>query len=210
VSGGFITFEGGEGAGKTTQLSLLEQAFQEAGIDYVRTREPGGTPGAEQIRELIVTGDAGRWSAETETLLLMAARRDHAEKVILPALAAGKWVLCDRWLDSTLVYQGITKKLGMAWVDQLYRLVFGSLQPDLTFYLDIEPQKGLHRTQNRDHGNETRFEDMDSGFHLAVRNGFLALSATSERYVRVDADAEETEVQASILSELNKRFNLLK
>tara|TARA_B100001123_G_scaffold434265_1_gene560502 strand:+ start:165 stop:794 length:630 start_codon:yes stop_codon:yes gene_type:complete len=206
--GGFISFEGGEGAGKTTQLDLLEARFRAAHIPCVRTREPGGTAGAEAIRELIVTGDATRWSAATETLLLMAARFDHVEKVIAPALEAGQWVLCDRWLDSTLVYQGMSKKLGKAWIEQLHALLFGNLMPDVTFYLDIDPENGLKRTQSRHGQAETRFESMDLTFHSAVREGFKALASYCNRFVSLDATQEAAKLEQEISDYLNLNFNL--
>lgn len=204
----FITFEGGEGAGKSTQIKLLGQALSAAGIAHHLTREPGGSEGAEAIRSLIVSGDAARWDAPTETLLLMAARADHVAKTIRPKLAAGEWVVSDRFFDSTLVYQGIAKGLGMAWIKQLHTLLFGNLAPDLTLILDIDPKLGLSRASKRTH-NETRFEGMEISFHQRLRDGFHAIaSAEPARCKIVDASADVASVHQAIIDTTNKQFQL--
>jgi len=184
----FITFEGGEGCGKSTQLSLLHEALEKAGIPAIKTREPGGSPGAETIRNLLVSGDKDAWDPLAETLLFYAARLDHVERVIKPALAAGKHVLCDRFADSTFVYQGIGKNLTIPRIRELHQFALGDFMPDLTFILDIDPVIGLERAAKR-RGNETRFESMDLGFHQKVRKGFLELAKKEpERCIIINAN----------------------
>lgn len=183
-TGLFITFEGGEGGGKSTQIRMLAEALQYKGKDVVLTREPGGTEGAERIRALVVEGKEEQWDAVSETLLFLAARRDHVERVIKPALKGEKIVLCDRFSDSTFVYQGIGKKLGIAYVQQLQELAIGALKPDLTFLLDIAPEEGLKRASARS-DNETRFEGMDMAFHTALRDGFLTLARQEPQRIRI-------------------------
>ncbi len=185
--GKFITFEGGEGGGKSTQSKLLVEALTARGIKVIWTREPGGTEGAEAIRQLLVTGDVNRWDAVTETLLHLAARRDHVVKRIEPALAEGTWVICDRFIDSTMAYQGYGHALGRVYIDMLTRLAIGSLMPDLTFILDINPEEGIERTVARA-GVENRYEQMDTTFHQLLHQGFLAQAGHApERCVVVNA-----------------------
>ncbi|TCP62356.1 thymidylate kinase [Rhodovulum bhavnagarense] len=169
----FITFEGIDGSGKSTQARRLADSLRRAGHDVVLTREPGGSPGAEDIRRLVLEGDPDRWSAETELLLFTAARRDHLEKTIQPALAADKIVICDRFADSTRVYQGITRGRLRAKVDQLHSLMIGC-EPDLTVILDMDPAIGLARAKGRG-GTEERFEDFGEDMQVRMRAGFLAL-----------------------------------
>ena len=181
----FITFEGIDGSGKTTQARLLAERLREAGRDVVLTREPGGSPGAEEIRALLLEGDPERWSAETELLLFTAARRDHLERLIEPALAAGKVVICDRFADSTRVYQGPRSGDLRKSVDALHRLMIGR-EPDLTFIIDMDPEAGLARARNRG-GGEARFEDFGAGLQARLRAGFLALAEEfPDRCVLVD------------------------
>ena len=204
----FLTFEGGEGAGKSTQITLLAAAFSAAGTPCLVTREPGGSEGAEAIRSLVVTGAVDRWHPATEALLFMAARHDHIETRIRPALASGSWVLCDRFYDSTYVYQGIAKRVGGEWLDGLYNHLYGNLQPDLTLLLDIHVEQGLARAASRA-GNETRFESMDMAFHTSLREGFLALAATSPKRIHVLDAAQPVEaLHAQIISAVNQRFSL--
>ncbi len=173
--GRFITFEGGEGSGKTTQIKLLCDFLEENGVAVAKTREPGGTPGAEAIRDLLVRGDAGRWDAESEGLLHFAARRDHVERMIRPALASGVWVVSDRFADSTMAYQGYAHGLGRDWVSNLHELVLGDFAPDLTLVLDIPVDAGLDRANVRG-GEENRYELLGPAFHQSVRDGFLDIA----------------------------------
>lgn len=205
--GKFITFEGGEGAGKSTQCELLADTLTESGIDVVVTREPGGTPAAEQIRQLLVTGDLDL-SAKTELLLHMAARSSHVQDVIEPALLSGQWVICDRFMHSTFAYQGFGHGLGLDYVSSLHRLVFGRLQPCLTFILDISAENGLARAAVRG-GSETRYEQMDLAFHTRLREGFLTLAAHSpERMEIVDATQSIDFVQAAVRERTARQFGL--
>ena len=195
----FITFEGIDGSGKSTQSRLFAERLQADGREIVLTREPGGSPGAEEIRQLVLTGDPDRWSAETEILLFTAARRDHLEKTIQPALAAGKTVICDRFADSTRIYQGATRGDLRAMVDQLHALMIGR-EPDLTFIIDMDPAVALERGLARRSG-EDRFEEFGLPFQETLRHGFLALAhANPDRCVLIDgnrtADQIATEIAA--------------
>jgi len=205
--GRLITFEGGEGAGKSTQIARLAAALRGAGIDVVTTREPGGTPGAETIRRLLVEGAPGRWTPLTEALLHTAARHDHVAQTIRPALAAGRFVLCDRFADSTRVYQGIAGGAGLDLVDRLHRLIFGDLEPDLTVILDVPVEVGLARRRRlRDGG---RYERMGTGFHERVREGFLALGrAAPGRCVVIDAAQEADAVARAVADAVGDRLGI--
>lgn len=172
--GRFITFEGIDGSGKSTQTRLLAAFLRAKGIDVVLTREPGGAPGAEEIRRLLVEGDPDRWSAETEILLFTAARRDHLERTIRPALERGATVISDRFADSTRVYQGTTRGDLRSLVDQLHDMMIG-IEPDLTFIIDMDPDEALSRGLARQSG-EDRFEDMGAGFQKKLRTGFMKLA----------------------------------
>jgi dTMP kinase len=205
--GRLITFEGGEGAGKTTQVARLARALRAAGHEPLTTREPGGTEGAEAIRGLLTAGAVDRWDPLAETLLHMAARHDHLTRLIAPALAAGRWVLCDRFADSTRVYQGLAAGLGLARVDRLHREVFGELRPDLTLILDLPVATGLARRRAARGGN--RYERMDDAFHERVRQGFAEIAAAEpERCVPIDATAPEEEVAHAILAAVRARLGL--
>ena len=171
LRGKFISVEGGEGAGKSTQCALLADYLRERGLDVVITREPGGAPGAQAIRELVVSGAGDRWDPVSEALLMYAARRDHVTRLIEPALAAGSWVICDRFSDSTMAYQGYTKALGRDWVETLDALVLDGFRPDLTLLLDIDASTGLGRAAAR--GGPDRFEELGLDFHSALRDAFL-------------------------------------
>lgn len=207
--GRFITLEGGEGAGKSTQIKLLAKAFESAGLAVITTREPGGSVGGEAIRNLVVTGSADRWHPTTESLLFMAARYDHLETKITPALVAGQWVLCDRFYDSTYIYQGMAKQVGRAWLDQLYRLLFANVAPDLTLLLDLPPRIGLARADKRGNTVESRFEQMDMAFHESLRAGFLQLAATyPNRIHTLDATGDAMVVHHTIIAAVNARFGL--
>ncbi|MCX8509715.1 MAG: dTMP kinase [Rhodobacteraceae bacterium] len=195
----FITFEGIDGSGKSTQARLLAESLRALGHEVTLTREPGGSPGAEEIRRLVLEGDPDRWSAETELLLFTAARRDHLERTILPALAAGKLVISDRFADSSRIYQGLTRGDLRASVDQLHKLMIGR-EPDLTFLIDIDPELGLARAKAR-HGHEERFEDMGLAMQHQMRAGFLALAAEFRMRCHViDGARPPEEVAASVLA----------
>jgi dTMP kinase len=194
--GRFITFEGIDGAGKSTQARLLAGYLRGLGHDVVLTREPGGSPGAEAIRELLVTGEPGRWSPETEILLFMAARRDHLERTIRPAIAAGQIVICDRFSDSTRVYQGATRGDLRALVDNIHDLVIGT-EPDLTLILDMEPRAALARGLARETG-EDRFEAFGLPFQQQLRAGFQALAAQNARCRLIDASRSQEQIAADI------------
>ncbi len=208
MNGKFITLEGGEGSGKSTQTALLKDAFGRAGLPLVVTREPGGTPGAEQIRGLLVSGSVDAWDAASETLLFYAARRDHLTRLIKPALAKGKTVLCDRFADSTMVYQGAGKGLSMEYLHSIHRLTLGNLTPDLTIILDIAPEEGLKRAGAR-RGTETRFEEMDICFHRTIRQGFLDIAkAEPARCAVLDATQDEDALHAQIISLIKTRLGI--
>ena len=214
ATGRFVTAEGGEGAGKSTHIRRLAAWLDGRGIETVTTREPGGTPGAEAIRALLVTGEPDRWDVMTEALLIAAARRDHAEKVIRPALARGAWVLCDRFADSTLAYQGYAGGLPPDRLAALTRLAVGDLTPDLTVILDLPVEAGLTRAGRRTGQTmpdgppaETRFEGRGLPFHEAVRDGFLDIARREpKRCVVVDADAPVDEVARRIAAAVGERL----
>jgi dTMP kinase len=185
--GRFITFEGGEGAGKSTQARRLAERLREQGHAVALTREPGGSPGAEALRGLLVEGEADRWSPLSETLLMYAARADHLERTIRPALARGDWVICDRFLDSTRVYQGVADGAAPELIAQLERAVVASDRPDLTLVFDLPVETGLARAGARA-GGEARFEAKGPDFHRRVRAAFLAIAeGEPQRCAVIDA-----------------------
>lgn len=218
MTGKFITFEGGEGSGKSTQLGLLWEAFNAAHIPCLKTREPGGSPGAEQIRKLLVSGDVNAWDPMAETLLFYAARLDHVNTMIRPALAQGKTVICDRFSDSTMVYQGVGKNVSENSIQQMHKLSLGDFMPDLTLILDIDPALGLERAMKRVGDDvsaealaktETRFESMDIAFHEKVRAGFLAIAKKeSKRCAVVDASQDPASVHKAIIALVNARLGV--
>jgi dTMP kinase len=204
--GRLITFEGGEGAGKSTQIACLADALRGAGIDPLVTREPGGTPGAEQIRTLLLEGAPERWLPLTEVLLLLAARHDHVVRRVAPALTAGRWVLCDRFIDSTRVYQGMAGAVGEAVVERLHDTVLGDLRPDLTVILDVPVATGLRR---RAASGQHRYEQMTSAFHEQVREGFLAVArAEPDRCAVIDASRPADAVASDVRALMARRFEL--
>ncbi len=206
--GRFITLEGGEGAGKSTLAAELTARLQAAGATVVATREPGGAPGAEEVRRLLVTGEADRWDPLGEALLLSAARRDHVRRLIAPSLAAGAFVLCDRFYDSTLAYQGYGHGLARRTLDQLKRMAVGRLRPDLTLILDLPASVGLHRAQAR-RGDEMRFESLDLSFHERLRAGFLEIAgAEPRRCVVIDATQSASKVAAEAWAVIVNRLRL--
>jgi dTMP kinase len=206
--GRFITLEGGEGAGKSTQLKLLLSWLRQRGIDAIPTREPGGAAGAERIRELLVQGTADRWTPLSETLLHYAARADHLDRVIRPALASGRWVICDRFADSTAAYQGYGHGVSLEFIRSLFTAIVGDAVPDLTLMLDLAVADGLRRAAQRA-GHENRYEQMTIDFHERLRAGFLAIArAEPTRCVLIDASRGVDDVQADIRAEVQRRFGL--
>lgn len=204
----FITFEGGEGAGKSTQSRLLEKAITESGYDTILTREPGGTEGAEAIRNLLVTGNADKWLPETELLLHMAARFDHLHRAILPELAKGKIVICDRFSDSTAAYQGYGHKLGRNFVESIRNIIIGNFTPDLTILLNVDNKTGLNRATSRG-DDENRYEKIGNGFHNRVNNGFYEIALQDkERFVIVDASMGINEIHNIIVNNINTKLSL--
>lgn len=207
--GRFITLEGGEGAGKSTQARRLAAWLADRGVDCLLTREPGGSPGAEDIRALLVTGDPGRWDAVTEALLMNAARRDHVVRTIRPALAAGRWVICDRFLDSTLAYQGHAGGVPLPTLEALIAAAVDETRPDLTVILDLPPEAGLARAHGGGQGAETRFERKGAAFHAAVREGFRRIAAGDpDRCPVVDTGRPVEEVAAEIAALVSARLGL--
>ena len=208
TQGRLITFEGGEGAGKTTQIKLLAAALERGAIDVVTTREPGGSPGAEEIRKILLTGATGRWDAECEALLMVAARRSHLVGTIWPALEAGRTVLCDRFADSTEAYQGWGRGLPRERLMELHRLIAGDFMPALTLIFDIPVAEGLARTVARS-GDETRFERMPREFHERLRQGFLDIARREpRRCVLIDARPDAAAVHAAVLTAVQERLGL--
>jgi len=201
--GRFITFEGGEGAGKSTQARLLADALCDLGVPALRTREPGGAPGAEVLRGLLLSGSVG-WSAPAEALLHFAARAEHVEQSIRPALAAGMWVVCDRFADSTMAYQGFGQGADRAMIATLTGLI--GLVPDVTIVLDVSDAVGVARLRSRGAAAD-RYERLDAAFHARVNEGFRAIArAAPERCVVVPADGFEAEVHAAVIRALWERL----
>ncbi|MBJ6131699.1 dTMP kinase [Ochrobactrum sp. Q0168] len=214
MSGLFITFEGGEGAGKSTQIALLAKYLRANGFDPVITREPGGSPGAEAVRHVILSGNAESYGPAMEAMLFAAARADHVDQLIRPALAEGRVVLCDRFIDSSRAYQGVTGNLNATYMAAIERIAIDGAVPDMTIILDIPAEKGLSRAGKR-RGNETadRFEKEDIAVHEARRQAFLAIAeAEPERCKVVAADRPQEEIAEDIgalASELLKKKGLL-
>ena len=204
--GKFITFEGGEGAGKTTQAKFLAEALEKAGVETLLTREPGGTFGAEAIRDLVLKGTSDRWSGMTELLLMYAARLDHLEKLIKPALERGVWVISDRFADSSLAYQGHARGLGADNVKAVHEVVMGGFEPDLTILFDMDPVLAQKRVETR--GEDlTRFDAESLDFHKTLRQAFQDIAVENpSRIHTVDADGSRENVQNRILFALTKQF----
>lgn len=200
----FITLEGGEGTGKSTQIQLLAERLSGAAVPHIVTREPGGTPGAEAIRDLVVNGAVDRWSPAAELLLFTAARRDHLERVILPTLAEGKIVICDRYVDSTVAYQGVAGGLGADHVMAVSNLALPEgWMPDVTLMLNLSVTAGLARAAERS-GGETRFEDKGEAFHDHLAEAFSEIATADPKRCRViNAGQTPTEVAADIWAELS-------
>ena len=208
MRGRFITFEGGEGGGKSTHAKMLVGRLEAAGLEVVLTREPGGSPGAEIIRHVLLSGAAKPLGAETETILFAAARDDHVRNTIAPALEAGKWVICDRFMDSTRVYQGALGKVDERLIKGLERVTVGDLLPDLTIILDVPPAVGLNRaSQRRGDAQADRFEAEALSFHEALRHAYAQLAeAEPQRCVLIDATKTKEAVQSDIWAAVMMRL----
>lgn len=210
--GRFITFEGGEGAGKSTQVRRLTARLRERGLDVVATREPGGSPGAEAIRDLVLKGEADRWSPTTETLLMYGARRDHIERTILPALERGAWVVCDRFADSTRAYQGGAGGVDPAFISALETYLLADVRPDLTLVFDLPVEVGLARAEafaaSAGHA-ETRFESKGLAFHERLRAAFLTIAAAEPgRCAVIDAAGDIETVETRVWEAVNGRLQV--
>ncbi len=205
--GRFISIEGGEGAGKSTQAGLLVAALDRAGIPARATREPGGSPGGEAIRRLLLEGEGERWDAIGETLLLVAARRDHVARVIGPALAQGVWVVSDRFADSTMAYQGYGRGVALAELAALHRFALGDFAPDLTVILDLPVEIGLARAAARSAAD--RIERLDRGFHEKLRQGFRQIAAENPiRCILIDATGDQQTVHRAVVQAVEQRLGV--
>jgi dTMP kinase len=208
ATGRFITLEGGEGAGKSTQIARLKAWLEGRGKTVVATREPGGSPGAEMIRKLLVEGPAERWDGTTEALLHFAARRDHLRTTVWPALKRGAWVVSDRFADSTRAYQGYGHGLDLAMLERLYEVAVGDFRPDLTLILDLPIEVGLARAAAR-RGAETRYENLPIDFHRRVKAGFLEISGREpKRCVVIDAAQDIDTLAATIARTVGERLGV--
>jgi len=209
MQGKFITFEGGEGTGKSTHAAMLAHRLESLGLGVLLTREPGGSPGAEAIRHVLLSGAAKPFGPDAEAMLFAAARDDHVNCSILPALAAGKWVVCDRFADSTRVYQGVLGKIDRRLIRALERVSIGALSPDLTFVLDVPAALGQERAaRRRGTSNPDRFEAEENEFHENLRQAYLALAASEpDRCVIVDASGAKDDVAKRIWATVNSRLN---
>ncbi len=207
-SGKFITFEGGEGSGKSTQVKLLCDFLRKKDLDVVQTREVGGAPSAEAIRELWLAPKDGHWDPLTELLLISAARREHLVKTVFPALDRGAWVVCDRFADSTRAYQGIGLGLGLDVVEEIYQRIAPKFEPDLTLLLDLPVEMGLSRMRKRG-GQDDRYQQKNLDFHVELREAYLTLAHTfTDRFRIIDASADEAGVAASIEHAVREKFGL--
>jgi dTMP kinase len=204
--GRFITLEGGEGAGKSTQIARLKAWLEERGHRVTATREPGGSPGAEMIRKLLVEGPVERWDGTTEALLHFAARREHLRSTVWPALERGDWVVSDRFADSTLAYQGYGHGIERRIFEQLYEVAVGAFRPDLTVMLDLPVETGLERAAAR-RGSETRYESLPMDFHRRVRAGFLEIARREpKRCIVIDATGKVDTIAEAIADAVKERL----
>ena len=196
----FITFEGGDGSGKSTQVNLLKDYLDNLNFETIKTREPGGTPSAEILRDLLTTGEVEKWTPMSEALLMWASRYEHLIQVIEPALNSGKNVICDRFYDSTYAYQGVAHNLGIDKMEKLKKIIIGDIEPDVTFVLDIDPKVGLKRSLDRSN-QENRFESYNIDFHNKIRSAFLEIAKKNKnRCVVVDASLNEQEINNLIIT----------
>lgn len=216
AKGVFITLEGGEGTGKSTQVKMLGAALATAGLNAVMTREPGGTDQAERIRNLLIQRDAGNFDPLTEAMLMMSARREHLVNKIWPSMEQGKWVVSDRFVDSTRAFQGYGMGLDQALIDRIYAMIAGDFQPDLTFMFDIDAEKGLSRslkqlavTADKNESTEDRYERMGVPFHNRLRQGFLEIAKRfPDRCVIIDAAQDIATIHGQILKTIETRFGV--
>ncbi|MCC7035782.1 MAG: dTMP kinase [Alphaproteobacteria bacterium] len=216
AKGVFITLEGGEGTGKSTQVKMLGAALAAAGLDAVMTREPGGTDQAERIRNLMIQRDAGNFDPLTEAMLMMSARREHLVNKIWPSMEQGKWVVSDRFVDSTRAFQGYGMGLDQGLIDRIYQMIAGDFQPDLTFVFDIDAEKGLSRslkqlavTADKNESTEDRYERMGVPFHNRLRQGFLEIAKRfPDRCVIIDAAQDIATIHGQILKAIEARFGI--
>lgn len=201
AKGVFLSIEGGEGVGKSTQIAALKNALESHGLDVILTREPGGTEGAEAIRQLLLGGTDDRWGARAEALLFAAARGDHVEKLIKPSLAAGNWVISDRFVDSSRAYQGVSLGLGDADILELHRIGSGGFLPHRTLVLDLSDAEAARRATARDNGLSDRIGGRDAEFHANVRRAFQNFAATEPDRIRlIDAAGEANAVTARLIA----------
>jgi len=201
----FITFEGGEGSGKSTQIKILKNKLSKK-HKVIITREPGGTTEAELIRKLLVKGKSNKWSGATEVLLNFTARKDHVDKIIIPNLKNGKWVLCDRFSDSTLAYQGYGRNVSEKLIKNLNRSLINNLKPSLTFLLDIDPNVGLGRSKRRNN-NELRYENMPLSYHKKIRNAYLDIAKKNKKRIKIiDASLDKDSISEIIWSFIQKEL----
>jgi len=207
--GFFISFEGGEGVGKSTQIDLLEKVLVNKKINVLSTREPGGTEEAEELRKFLVTGDKKAWDPFSESLIFNAIRREHINKIILPAIENGTIVLCDRFIDSTIVYQGLVGEVSEKDLLELHQKYCYNLYPDITFFLDLSPQKGLNRALKRQNTVENRFESLGLDYHEKILNGFDdLLKRNPNRIIRINADNDKEFISNEISYHVKKMLNI--
>lgn len=208
----FITFEGGEGAGKTTQILLLEKTLKSHGIAVITTREPGGTIGAECLRTILKEQSDAHFDAYSQMLILYAARRDLVEKIIKPALAKNTWVLCDRFSDSTFVYQGFAQGIPIETIQKIHDIIIQGFKPDLTFFFDIPPETGAKRAKERSESlnlfTYDNFDLKDLDFHQKIYAGFKILANESKRFTTINALQSVEQVHAQLITALNKKFKI--
>ena len=207
--GFFISFEGGEGVGKSTQIDLLKRNLVNKQFNVVCTREPGGTKEAEELRKFLVTGHKKTWDSYSESLIFNAIRREHINKIILPAIKDGTVVLCDRFIDSTIVYQGLVGEVSEKDLLELHRKYCYNLYPDITFFLDLSPQKGLKRALKRQNSIENRFENLGINYHQKILNGFDSLQKRNpNRIIKINADNNKEIISSEISSFTKKLLNI--